>query len=502
MGLLTGFFLLVGIKDGTDATFRRIDCNIAAIIKTADNVQKVPAEFSLVEVIGDVEQPFNAYLRISILKDGEELVHTDYSGLRSSLSYNLPADQYGDTDMVRLSAYDDAACSRLVAVKDVIVVTDNPIPFPREDEWNAANTYKNGEYHLLDGIVYMWRNPVPGNSVLAPPEDIKQNPLTTSWTAYQNWPLLCTGMLLSDFAKIGQAVFAKNYTISQQGKGEGDYRNFDMNTGEGTFQPNIIIDWVKGTIKLLKLVAEGADISGTVKATSGNIGRFLIDEDGLSRTEGSSEVKLSPEYMRIIRVVENVFGEIARCEARMGKNADPAYGEDEDFQARTAAYFYRRMNDSLNTYVPAVRILSENVVNRNIGLRVDGGAIVAEQGVMERVCAFNSRTDFNVLPVHKGGCFMVYNEQDRTIYLPTRDELCSAFGKNYRVDWVTARITVASHRGSPQEFELAFQSTDLGTFYDHNGNTFTPKLSKGDAFEFFLVSEPTAYWALEVNANE
>ena len=298
MGLLTGFFSLVGIKDGTDATFRRIDCNIAAIVKTADNVQKAPAEFSLVEVIGDVEQPFNAYLRISILKDGGELVHTDYSGLRSGLSYNLPADRYGDADMVRLSAYDDAACSRQVAVKDVMVVTDNPIPFPREDEWNAANTYKNGEYHLLDGIVYMWRNPVPGNSVLAPPEDVKQNPLTTSWAAYQNWPLLCTGMLLSDFAKIGQAVFAKNYTISQQGEGEGDYRDFDLATGGGTFRPNIIIDWVAGTMRLLKLVAEGADVTGKLTANAGStIGgmtsytNFLRYMETLKEAIGGSELE-------------------------------------------------------------------------------------------------------------------------------------------------------------------------------------------------------------------
>ena len=379
------------------------------------------------------------------------------------------------------------------------------LPYPA-GEWTAEATYTATEnvapYVLRNGTYYVM-NKVGSVKGLDPQTDYGTNGQQATWIPFEEYKAVYVELLMARLGLIGKSVFWDNYTFSQKGvddKGQpsDQYQNFEA----GTFTPNILIDWVEGTIKLLKLVAEGADISGTIKAKLGNIGRFLIDSDGLSGSDSAgNEVRITPDEFFLKRVIKYAVWELARYEMRMGGSGGAS---QNDPNSMIAFDIYRHANNTTpeTRYAPAFRVVSDNSANSNVGLRVDGGAIIAEQGVLERVCAFNSHTDFNLLPVDRGGCFMVYNEQNTTIYLPNREELCRVFGKNWQTDWVTARITVASHRSSPQEFTLSFQSSDSGTFYDHNGNAFTPKLSKGDAFEFFLVSEPTLYWALEVNANE
>ena len=484
------------VRDGEPASYVDITAMPDALAMTADNVQKVPVLLAVVTRNGADTEPRQTVLRIKAMQGEDELGTIVTTGMVSAYTLSLPSTEWGSADGILVEAFAGTSFSQPLATRRLAIIRDNPQWFPRDDEWNAANTYKNGELLLMDGVVYAWIYPVPGNSTLTPPEDIRQNPDSTHWKAYQKWPLLCTGMLLADFAKMGQAVFGRNYTISQQGTGEGDYRDFNLETGEGSFKPNIVIDWVKGLFR-----AVNAEISGIIKATEGNIGKFLINEDGLgvSDAEGN-EVNITPMEIFLKRVVKYFIWELARSEIRIGGSAT----SQSDAKAMTAVDIYRNAanTEEENYYVPAVRIESDNAAVYNVGLRVDGGSIIAEQGVLERVRSFDTRTEGNRLRIDKGGCSMVYNINNNAIYLPTRKELCRVFGKNYQTDWVTTRITVASHRGSPQSFKLYFPDDDPGTFYNHNGDTFTPDLSKGDAFEFFLVSEPTTYWALEVNANE
>lgn len=386
--------------------------------------------------------------------------------------------------------------SKQTEVKYVKTGKRGMLPYPA-GEWAADVTYTatdNVAPYVLRGDMYYVMNKVGSVKGLDPQADYATNGQQATWIPLEDYKAVFIELLMARYGLVGRSVFWDDYTFSQQGvdsagQPSSDYQGF----ADGSFTPNILIDWVKGTVKLLKLVAEGADISGIIKAVEGNIGQFQIDSEGMSRTQGSNEVKLSPEYIRIVRAVTTPFGDVSRCEARMGKNADPDYGEGEDYRTSSAAYFYRRLNDSINPYIPAVRIKSNNVADRNIGLRVDGGGIVAEQGVLERVCTFNS-SDFTQLPVDKGGHFMVYNTGD-AIYLPHRSELCAAFGKNWQTDWVCARFCITSNPFSPQHFKIYFPSDDQGTFYNQNGNTMgNPELGPGDSIEFYLQSEPSNYW--------
>ena len=275
--MLRGFFNLISVKDGEDASYKRIDCNLSALSLTADNVQKEAAVFRLVDVNGASTSPFTACLQLHILA-GSVVLHTISYTRRSELEYRLPTDNYGNATAVRLEAYSDESGTVKIAEILIPVVRENPIPFPRSEEWSSGLKFKNGEYLLVDNVVYMWSNPVAGNSTLSPDVDVTQNPQTTSWKAYQQWPLLSTMMLLADFDKIGQAIFRGDYTLSQRGKDASgqetdDYRLFDpskVGQADSPFTPNILIDWVSGLIQLLKMKAVNAEVSGILTANSGS----------------------------------------------------------------------------------------------------------------------------------------------------------------------------------------------------------------------------------------
>ena len=84
--MLRGFFNLISVKDGEDASYKRIDCNLSALSLTADNVQKEAAVFRLVDVNGASTSPFTACLQLHILA-GSVVLHTISYTRRSELEY-------------------------------------------------------------------------------------------------------------------------------------------------------------------------------------------------------------------------------------------------------------------------------------------------------------------------------------------------------------------------------------------------------------------------------
>lgn len=283
MPTISNQFTLQAVKDGTDAAVRHIECSVPAVSVDSNNVQKQAAVFRLVETSGTASKPFTAYMRLTVLA-GEVSLHQQTTGAASELSYTLPATQYGTATALRCEAFTsevmtEEACPSLT----VNIVRENPVPFPRGEAWAAGNTYKNGEYLIYDNIVYMWRNPVSGNSALDPAEDIRQNPDTTSWQAYQEWPLLATQVLLAQWAKLGSAIFSGDYMFSQHGQDAAgqdtdQYTLFDpskLGQASCPFTPNVVVDWLLG-----KLVGLDMEIRG------GKIASFRITGGNLSNQEG------------------------------------------------------------------------------------------------------------------------------------------------------------------------------------------------------------------------
>ena len=134
-----------------------------------------------------------------------------------------------------------------------------------------------------------------------------------------------------------------------------------------------------------------------------------------------------------------------------------------------------------------------------MALRTDGGVIVANQGVIEQVRAFNAQTDPNLLPADRGSNFMVYNTVNRTIYFPSRSTMQYLLGVSSSTSPVV-RFTIASHPMSTQPFTLAVDGASA-TFYDHNGNVMSaPRLEKGDSFDCYIVYESSVF-VVQLNLN-
>lgn len=259
---------------------------------------------------------------------------------------------------------------------------------------------------------------------------------------------------------------------------------------------------VSGDATITNLHAVNATVEGEIIAGSGTIGKFEITNAGLYKKDNAgNEVTITPEMFRLKREVTYAQSSVSSCEIRLGENADPNTEDKEDFRTRMCAYFYRRGNIILDNekYFPAVQIVSDNVANANVALRTDGGVIVANQGVIEQVRAFNAQTDPNLLPADRGSNFLAYNTVNRTIYFPSRSTMQYLLGVSSSTSPVV-RFTIASHPMSTQPFTLAVDGASA-TFYDHNGNVMSaPRLEKGDSFDCYIVYESSVF-VVQLNLN-
>lgn len=225
-------------------------CNLSAIKMSAYNVQDMPALFAFQRSeTGKVEQ-IDAYATITVYNaSGDILVEHNPANRVSSYSYVIPHDGLSNAAGVVVRIYADVERKELLAEsRKIAIVRENPIPFPRGEVWSVEMVLKNGEMLLLDNVAYMWSSPVSGNSVIHPKTDIANNPLTTRWTAYQNWPLLCTNMLIARLGLIGKAVFYDEYMFSQYGRDVSGNPSTNYNGfADGSFIPSILFNFLNGS---------------------------------------------------------------------------------------------------------------------------------------------------------------------------------------------------------------------------------------------------------------
>mgnify|MGYP003375495533 CR=1 FL=1 len=265
-------FLLTGLVDGENVQLYRIVSDHDSLSVDANNVSaRVECRIELQD--GGTSVPVTAFWSVEV-KAREEVLDTyEFSDSRQSIDYALPNgpfDQYGKfgraTHLIVI-AYSDETREQELARKAFPLNREHPQCFPRTDPWNNTLTYRNGEYLLcssyeeVDGVllegdeaVYLWNNPVPGNSSVSPGEDVVKNPRSTSWQKHSKWPILMTEAFMSNFAKLGSAVFSGDYMLSQHGKDAAgvdtvDYRKFDesqIGKPDCAFTPNILLNLLSG----------------------------------------------------------------------------------------------------------------------------------------------------------------------------------------------------------------------------------------------------------------
>lgn len=275
----------------SNAVYNEVTCNLAAIKMSAYNVQEQPVVFYFREIDGDSKTALTAYPTLTVFnRSGAALVeHLPDAG--SSISYTIPVTDLATADRVMVRIYSDVERTNLLAESaSISIVRENPIPFPRGEVWADDMVFKNGETLLLDSIVYMWSSPVSGNSTLHPKTDIANNPTTTCWVAYQNWPLLCTNMMIARLALIGKAVFYDEFMFSQQGTDKSgnpstNYQGFE----DGTFKPNLLLNFNTGEFNAKKCTLEGSIRKGLSIHETGSKPTLVLNDKNNYFVNRSSE---------------------------------------------------------------------------------------------------------------------------------------------------------------------------------------------------------------------
>ncbi len=274
--ILTGTFYLIA-----DTERLWIGVNPETVSLDANNVQAAPLQVRFWAGEGSNKVAMSAYLTFRV----ESVVGSSVTKLFedkpvskvSSYDYTIPSDQYATANRISIYAYEDAARTKEIDSKQVNIVAANPTPFPRSDDWNVENVYKNGEYLKQDNVLYMWTSRVPGNTEISPKEWIEAHQESGLWTPYPYDKLIAAEIALLNFALIGSAVFQDEYMISQQGvDASGNPTNDFRKFGTEEFTPNLLLNFLIG-----KTIFNDAEIRGKFSTSLGGT-RIEIDPNSKS----------------------------------------------------------------------------------------------------------------------------------------------------------------------------------------------------------------------------
>ena len=274
--ILTGTFYLIA-----DTERLWIGVNPETVSLDANNVQAAPLQVRFWAGEGSNKVAMSAYLTFRV----ESVVGSSVTKLFedkpvskvSSYDYTIPSDQYAPATRISIYAYEDAARTKEIDSKQVNIVAANPTPFPRSDDWNVENVYKNGEYLKQDNVLYMWTSRVPGNTEISPKEWIEAHQESGLWTPYPYDKLIAAEIALLNFALIGSAVFQDEYMISQQGvDASGNPTNDFRKFGTEEFTPNLLLNFAIGLFKGNNVEVNG----GVFKNIRSPNNSFKIKENG------------------------------------------------------------------------------------------------------------------------------------------------------------------------------------------------------------------------------
>lgn len=257
-------------------------------------------------------------------------------------------------------------------------------------------------------------------------------------------------------------------------------------------------------------------IEGAFNATTGKIGLFNIDKQGIYSGEPNkwtdSSIKqnmayFTPSILRLQQQYSYAGMNFANLKVGIGAYADPTHASNQEF-CDSAAYFYRQMNNATDIYYPAVKIISDNVVDRNIALYIEGG-VINTNGSLNNAWVMDADS-YTMINFEKSDTQIIKNNTYRFVWLPSPSEMQRIMG----VGNFAVTLTVIAHTSNTQNFVLAFQEgqTNMGwrdydgkgwnksiDYTDKNGNKQTNDycrvMGKGDIVRFVLIYEDPLYWA-------
>lgn len=272
-------------------------------------------------------------------------------------------------------------------------------------------------------------------------------------------------------------------------------------------------------------------MSGEITASSGKIGDFSINSDGLyygniskwTSTEKTNMSQIGPNFVRMEQQVGYFSaGDIAYQKIGLGAGSDPTQNYKSDKYCGSALYIYRKMNSISDMYFPAAQIISDNVANRNIGLRVVGGLQVYG-GIIESgyVMEYTKSGDATVLDVSFGTTFLLFNRasESHDFFFPKLSQIREQLGISDKTKSFCVPVRVICGSGSSDccisaasEASNSPGKEEGGSIVDNNGNwdyknnkhygANRMALGAGDSWSFALIyTSSTGYYIQILNTQ-
>lgn len=268
-------------------------------------------------------------------------------------------------------------------------------------------------------------------------------------------------------------------------------------------------------------------MSGEITASSGKIGDFSINSDGLyygniskwTSTEKTNMSQIGPNFVRMEQQVGYFSaGDIAYQKIGLGAGSDPTQDYKSDKYCGSALYIYRKMNSISDMYFPAAQIISDNVANRNIGLRVVGGVQV-HGGIIESgyVMEYAKSGDATVLDVSFGTTFLLFNRasESHDFFFPKLSQIREQLGISDKTKSFCVPVRVICGSGSSDccisAASAASNSPEKeegGSIVDNNGNwdyknnkhygANRMALGAGDSWSFALIYTPSTGYYIQI----
>ena len=268
-------------------------------------------------------------------------------------------------------------------------------------------------------------------------------------------------------------------------------------------------------------------MSGKITASSGKIGDFSINNEGLyygeiskwTSTEKTNMSQIGPNFVRMEQSVGYFSaGDIAYQKIGLGAGSDPTQSYKNDKYCASALYIYRKMNSISDMYFPAAQIISDNVANRNIGLRVVGGLQV-HGGIIESgyVMEYTKSGDATVLDVSFGTTFLLFNRasESHDFFFPKLSQIREQLGISDKTKSFCVPVRVICGSGSANCCISAASAAsnspgkeEGGSIVDNNGNwdyknnksygANRMALCTGDSWSFALIYTPSTGYYIQI----
>jgi hypothetical protein len=255
-------------------------------------------------------------------------------------------------------------------------------------------------------------------------------------------------------------------------------------------------------------------IEGEITSSSGKIGPFKIGYDGIYA--GDKDKWPTSEYADFCYLNSSSLligqqagyfkpGDISALKVGIGRGSNPNTHDIQDADCASAMYIYRKMNKAFHEYEPAMQVISDNVINRDISARFVGGVQV-HGGIISsgHSLAYSTSNDVNLIDLSFGTTVLLYNDVDpkregkrRTytaFFLPTLDAAREQLGISDPNKPFAILVTVIARKDS-KDFMICSQKSkpNGGELVNSDGGEWDDSchiMGPGDCCTFSLCFTP------------